>query len=226
MTRRKRLAVTGVAVLIGVAVVAVALDVHAVRVSAAVLGCLVLPGLGWARRLQLRDLGDTIALTVVLSLTSTAIVATGMAVAGWWSPVAGLVCLAGVAALGFVPVRHVLEQARFVLLGGPEPDSDEDRRRRAAEVRAAEEEWKDWYADARRRSDEERALQAAAAEAAAREWRDWYAKRRRAAAEHRSRRWQQAEAPGEDETDLPRTGSRTEIDGDPAPTEEEVVSHR
>jgi len=43
---------------------------------AALGGCLVLPGLGWARRLRLRDLGDTLALTVVLSLSITAVVAT------------------------------------------------------------------------------------------------------------------------------------------------------
>ena len=93
----------------------------AVRMTAALAGCLVLPGLGWARRLRLRDLGDTVALTVVLSLSITAVVATGMAVTGLWSPVAGLVVLAAVTGLGFVPVRAVVARAGVVVLGRAGP---------------------------------------------------------------------------------------------------------
>ena len=101
---------------------ALALDAPAVRMIAALAGCLVLPGLGWARRLRLRDLGDTIALTVVLSLSITAVVATGhgrdpFVVAGrpaWRSSLRST-------ALGFIPVRAVVARAGVVVLGRTGP---------------------------------------------------------------------------------------------------------
>ncbi|HEY5981077.1 MAG TPA: hypothetical protein VIT41_15740, partial [Microlunatus sp.] len=97
---------------------ALALDAPAVRMTAALAGCLVLPGLGWARRLRLRDLGDTIALTVVLSLSITAVVATGMAVTGTWSAPVGLAVLAAATVVGLVPLRSVAVRAAVVVGGG------------------------------------------------------------------------------------------------------------
>ena len=149
---------------------------RAVRMTAALVGCLVLPGLGWARRLRLRDLGDTIALTVVLSLSITAVVATGMAVTGPWSPLGGLAVLAGIAVLGFLPVRSLVARAESVVLGGtalaPRP------RPVTVDAGDTEDGWTDWYADARARSDEEQRRRAAEAEAAEQDWRDWYAETR------------------------------------------------
>lgn len=171
---RSALLVSGLLAVLGVAV---ALDVHAVRVAAAVVGCLLLPGLGWARRLRLRDRGDQLALTVVLSLCSTAIVGTGMAVLGRWSPTVGGLILAAIAVLGFVPVQAAVVRVRAVLLGRPvavEGAGGWVVAGGAAAVDGDEDDWKDWYADARRRSDEEHRLQVVAAAEAEREWRDWY----------------------------------------------------
>ena len=56
-----------------------------VRVGLAVVGCLLLPGLGWALKMRFSDLGDPVALAVVLSICSTVAVGTAMAVSGGWS---------------------------------------------------------------------------------------------------------------------------------------------
>ena len=172
----------GVAGLVTVAAMvlalALALDAPAVRMTAALVGCLVLPGLGWARRLRLRDLGDTVALTVVLSLSITAVVATahgrdrsvvaggragdprcgrprsGSSRSGPWSP---------------APVSWC------------SVDRPATRRCRSpVDLDDTEDGWTDWYADARARSDEERRRRAAEAEAAEQDWRDWYARSRAA----------------------------------------------
>ncbi len=155
--------------------------------TATVLGCLVLPGLGWALRLRLRDPGDTLALTVVLSLCLTAIVATAQVVAGWWSPVGGLLALGGIAVLGFVPGLTVVERTGTFLFGPTGLRGDQD-------LDTADVEWKDWYADALRRSDEEHRLRQAEAKAAEREWRDWYADAVRGSDEEHRRRLAEAEA--------------------------------
>ena len=178
-----------------VVALALALDAPAVRMIAALAGCLVLPGLGWARRLRLRDLGDTLALTVVLSLSITAVVATAMAVTGLWSPTAGLAILAAVAAFGFLPVRAVAVRATVVVLGRP---SHDEERPRAADLDDTEGGWTDWYADARARSDEESRRREAEAEAAEQEWRDWYAEHHQIAARERSMRWEAADRTSEE----------------------------
>ncbi len=194
-TRSSAITVAGPATVVAMALaLALALDAPAVRMTAALVGCLVLPGLGWARRLRLRDLGDTIALTVVLSLSSTAVVATAMAVTGFWSPPAGLAGLAAITVIGFVPVRAVVAGAGVVLLG--RPGIDGVRQPLAIEVDDTEDGWTDWYSDARARTDEEHRRRAAEAEAAEQDWRDWYAESRHAAALERSRRWDDADQPG------------------------------
>ena len=186
---------------------ALGLDAPAVRLVAALAACLVLPGLGWARRLRLKDLGDTIALTVVLSLSLTAVVATGMAVTRSWSPIAGLAILAAVSALGFIPVRAVIVRAGVVVLGRPARDAE---RPLAVDLDDTEDGWTDWYADARARSDEERRRRAAEAEAAEQDWRDWYAESRRAAARERSRQRESVDrSPAED---VALTGGHEELE--------------
>lgn len=175
-TRARVAPILGVSLLI-IGAVTWLLDPGAVRMLAALVVCLLLPGAGWARRMRLRDGGDTLALSVVLSICATAAVATLMAVTRHWSPAAGLVILLGVGAAGFLPAGSLAARVRSAL--------HRPRLRRALDpalVAAAEdaaEEWQDWYADARRRVDAERAEQLAAAEAAEQEWRDWYATQRK-----------------------------------------------
>ncbi len=199
---------TGPVVAVAAALVlalALALDAPAVRLTAALAVCLVLPGLGWARRLKLRDLGDTVAMTVVLSLSLTAVVATGMAVTRTWSAYGGLAVLIGIAVLGFVPVRAVASRTVEVVLGR----ATYRPRRRAVVVDTGEidDGWTDWYADARARSDEERLRREAEAEAAAQEWRDWYAENHRRTTDARSAQWDSVDGPG-DEQHVARAGAR------------------
>jgi len=199
-TRTSVITVAGPATVVALALAfALALDAPAVRLAAALVACVVLPGLGWARRLRLKDLGDTIALTVVLSLSLTAVVATGMAVTGTWSPVAGLAILIAVTGLGFVPVRAVIVRARVVVLGRPGHRED---RSRVVDLGDAEDGWTDWYADARARSDEERRRREAEADAAQQDWRDWYAETRRTAARERSIQWEAADTVAPDPAEL------------------------
>ena len=152
----------------------------------------MLPGLGWARKMRFGDLGDTVALAVVLSICTTVAVGTAMAVSGTWSLGMGPGGAgAGVALAGFVPARLLVDRA-----GGPPCDSGSpgSRRRRGlggvvprdpagqgqagcrAAVPASEASavWVDWYADVKRRAAEERAREAAAKQAAVDEWITWY----------------------------------------------------
>ena len=91
--------------------VALATNLPAVRVAFALAICLLLPGLGWARKMHFGDLGDTIALAVVLSICTTVAVGTAMAVSDSWSLGWGLAALGGVALIGFVPVRLLIDRA-------------------------------------------------------------------------------------------------------------------
>ena len=180
---------------------ALALDAPAVRMVAALAACLVLPGLGWARRLRLKDLGDTIALTVVLSLSLTAVVATGMAVTGTWSPVAGLADprRGDRARVRPGPGRGRTRGCRGARSLGRRRWSGSSYRSTSTDT---EDGWKDWYADARARTDEERRRRAAEAEAAEQDWRDWYAESRRAAARERSVQWETVDTVAPDPAEL------------------------
>ncbi|HEY5784394.1 MAG TPA: hypothetical protein VIT65_06435 [Microlunatus sp.] len=192
---------------------ALALDAPAVRMVAALAACLVLPGLGWARRLRLKDLGDTIALTVVLGLSLTAVVATGMAVTGTWSPVAGLAILAAVTVLGFVPVRAVVVRAGVLVFG--RSGDEMERELVPVDLDDSEDGWTDWYADARARTDEERRRRAAEAEVAEQDWKDWYAESRLAAARERSVQWDAAPELSLDGDAAPEPGDWWDV-ADPA----------
>jgi hypothetical protein len=143
------------------------------RLAAALVLCVLLPGWGWARRLKPADRGDTLALAVVLSLCATVAVSTAMVLADRWSWTVGATCLAGIAALGFVPARRLLGglglrirwrlSARDITFLDWHAGYAERRRLRAEAEEAAAIEWTDWYAEQQRLADE----------AAAREWTGW-----------------------------------------------------
>lgn len=82
--------------------------VEAVRPLYLLVACLLLPGAGWVRRWGTGDLGDKVALTVAVSMSATILVATAMVATGTWTLLGGLVALAVIAALGFLPLpeRH------------------------------------------------------------------------------------------------------------------------
>src|SRR5215210_723091 len=153
--------------------VALATNPSAVRVVFALAICLLLPGLGWARKMHFGDLGDTIAMAVVLSICTTVAVGTAMAVSGSWSLGWGLVALGVVALAGFVPVRPLLDRAgaavrlriaQFADDGGAwvewvrETQQAKLRQARAAATASeASAVRMDWYADVKRRAAEKRA---------------------------------------------------------------------
>ena len=170
--------------------VALVTNPAAVRVAFALAICLLLPGLGWARKMHFGDLGDTIALAVVLSICTTVAVGTAMAVSDSWSLGWGLAALGGVALTGFVPVRLLLDRAgaavrlRIAQFGDDgvawtawyrETERAKARQARAAATASeAAAVWVDWYTDVKRRAAEARAREAAAKQAAVEEWISWY----------------------------------------------------
>lgn len=183
MSIRSR-AVAGLGVAATIALL-MAVDPSFGRFALTSVACLVLPGLGWARKMRLGDPGDTLALTLVLSVCATVAVGTAMAVAGTWSVGAGLAVLGMVALGGLVPGRAWAEQVAASLRRGPEPGGDDAwtswrfdvqlRQRRAErEAQQASEVWGDWYADVERRAVEVRAREAAAARQATDQWVAWY----------------------------------------------------
>jgi hypothetical protein len=96
-------------------VVLLATNLPAARLTMALAICLLLPGLGWARRRRFGDLGDTVALAIVLSICMTVAVGTAMVLSGYWSPGWGLAVLAGIGLAGFVPARLLLDRAGAVV---------------------------------------------------------------------------------------------------------------
>jgi hypothetical protein len=99
----------------GMVVVLLATNLPAARLAMALAVCLLLPGLGWARKRRFGDLGDTVALAIVLSICTTIAVGTAMAVSGYWSPGWGLAVLVGIGLAGFVPGRLLLDRAGAVI---------------------------------------------------------------------------------------------------------------
>ena len=188
MTRRARVlaALLGA----GLIVVLLATNLPAARVAGALAICLVLPGLGWARKMRYADLGDTLAMASVLSISTTVAVGTTMVLTRSWSLAWGLAALAGVALAGFVPARPLLERAasavRFRIAGFGDDggewaewyrETQQQARVRARAAGTASEAsavWIDWYADVERRAEEARAREAAAKQAAVDQWISWY----------------------------------------------------
>lgn len=103
-------------VLVGSAVAVVlailAIVVEAVRLLLLVAFCLLLPGLGWARRVDRGDTVDTIALAVLISMSSMILVSTAMVVLDAWSTPGGIAVLVALAVLGFVPFGQSAASSR------------------------------------------------------------------------------------------------------------------
>ena len=154
----------GAGTVIAGAVVVLQFGWSGLRLAAALALCVLLPGLGWARRLRPADRGDTLALAVMLSLCATVAVSTAMVLADRWSLTVGAACLTGIAGLGFVPARRLLSglglRIRWRLSARGISFTDwyaayAERRRLAAKAEeAAEIEWTDWYAEQQRLADE------------------------------------------------------------------------
>lgn len=188
MSPRHRLVLgTVLAVLLAVLM---AVDLATARFVLIVPAALLLPGLGWARQMQFRERGDTIALAVVLSVSVLIVV--GMALAsGTWSVNGGLAALAVFTVAGFVPVRTLTDRAitavrpRMAEVPRDGPTwvawfaatlrrARTRRRRDEQVVNAASEVWVVWYNGVERRTAEARAQQAAAVHRATQEWVTWY----------------------------------------------------
>jgi len=140
------------------------LDLSTLRMAAALACCLVVPGLGWARKLRPGDVGDTLGLAVVLSICATATVGTAMTVSGRWSTPSATLVLAAVGLLGLLPLHRVWSAA---VRGLSSPPGMAD----AADLAA----WVEWYDQEERRSAERDSRLAESAEETSRVWVEWYA---------------------------------------------------
>jgi hypothetical protein len=116
LTKKRALALVAVIVIGAIYLVATG-RIGILRVGLVTSACLLLPGLGWARRSHLRDAGDKLALAIGVSICAMTVIGMTMAVAGRWSAPAGAVALLAVAAAGFVPHR-LLVSVRVGLLAG------------------------------------------------------------------------------------------------------------
>ena len=189
MSRRTQVLAALLGALLLVALLAA--NLPAARVALALAICLLLPGLGWARKMRFADLGDTVALAIVLSMCMTVAVGTAMAVSGSWSPKWGLATLAGVALAGFVPARLLAaragaavqrRRAGFANDGVAWPDwylRDTQQQAKVGRARAAVTASEvsavrvDWYADIKRRAEEAQAREGAAKQEAIDQWISW-----------------------------------------------------
>jgi hypothetical protein len=188
MSRRTRMMAALLGALLVVALLAT--DLPAARVAGALAICLLLPGLGWARKMHFSDLGDTLALAIVLSISMTVAVSTTMVLSRSWSLGWGLASLGGLALAGFVPARQLLDRGAAAVrlrIAGFGDDGGawaewyrETQRQARARARAATTAseaaavWVDWYADVERRAEEARAREAAAKQEAVDQWISWY----------------------------------------------------
>jgi hypothetical protein len=75
-------------------------DTTPARLPVALAFALVIPGLGWACRLRLRDRGDTLLFAVTISICLLVLVGEGMALLRLWSVTGGFLILAAIGALG------------------------------------------------------------------------------------------------------------------------------
>jgi hypothetical protein len=80
-------------------------EIGTLRLGIVAAACLLLPGMGWASKLRLGDAGDRLALAIAISISALTVVGTTMVVLGRWSTPLGLVALAAVGAIGFLPRR-------------------------------------------------------------------------------------------------------------------------
>jgi hypothetical protein len=80
-------------------------EIGTLRLGIVAAACLLLPGLGWPWKLRLGDAGDRLAIAIAISICALTVVGTTMAVLGGESTPLGLVSLAAVGAIGFLPRR-------------------------------------------------------------------------------------------------------------------------
>ena len=80
-------------------------EIGTLRLGIVTAACLLLPGLGWAWKLRLGDARDRLALAIAISICALTVVGPTMAVLGRWFTPLGLVALATVGAIGFLPRR-------------------------------------------------------------------------------------------------------------------------
>jgi hypothetical protein len=102
---KKHLLALAVVVAIGVIFLVATGRIDVLRLGLLAAACLLLPGLGWARRSHVRDAGDRLALAIAISICALTVIGSAMAVAGRWSTLAGAVGLVAIAAAGFIPHR-------------------------------------------------------------------------------------------------------------------------
>ena len=101
MNRYKVMGILGILVVV-IFLVVMATEIAWLRLVLAVLFCLAVPGSGWALNMRLKDAGDTLAMSVMLSIGCTVLVATAMAVSHVWSILLGYGILALITAVGFI----------------------------------------------------------------------------------------------------------------------------
>ena len=115
MNERGILKTGAVVVAVAVALLLVpAAETGWVRPLCAAAFCLLVPGYGWARRMHLKDKGDTLALSAVFSICATVAVGTVMAVGRWWSPWTGFAALLPITLCGFIPLRRTERRAAMI----------------------------------------------------------------------------------------------------------------
>ena len=152
--RTKVLAALLVALLL---ILLLAVDLSAARLVGALVICLLLPGLGWARKMHFADFGDTVALAIVLSVCMTVAVGTTMLLTRSWSLGWGLAALSGIYVAGFLPIRPLLDHAGAAIRlqtakstggGGAWVQTHHAATAMPAPVAvSASEPWLDWYAN-------------------------------------------------------------------------------
>jgi uncharacterized membrane protein len=99
---KKLVLVLALAAAIGVIFLVAMGQIGLLRWGLVAAACLLLPGLGWARRSQLQDAGDRLALAIGISISAVTVVGTTMAITGLWSASVGLIALLAVAIAGFL----------------------------------------------------------------------------------------------------------------------------
>jgi uncharacterized membrane protein len=99
---KKLVLALALAAVIGVILLVATGQTDILRWGLVAAACLLLPGLGWARRSLLRDAGDRLALAIGISISAVTVIGTIMAITGLWSASVGMIALLAVAVAGFL----------------------------------------------------------------------------------------------------------------------------
>lgn len=109
-----------------------------VRIPAVLAFALIVPGLGWAARMRLEDVGDTLLAAVTISVSLLVVVGEGMALAHRWSITDGFLVLAAAALLG-IALPH--GAGRHVTSTGPADGQQRQPAGGQPRARSADEQW-------------------------------------------------------------------------------------